>query len=66
MHSHLTVSYDCGVVNMYLYFFSYKTEFFSIQSNAKNLFSSIKMDLDLWDCLGKVKLILKHYFIGLI
>ena len=23
-------------------------------------------DLDLWDCLGKVKLVLEHNFIGLI
>ena len=33
-----------------LYFFGYKTEFFSFQTNPK--------DLDLWDCLGRVKLVL--------
>ena len=33
-----------------LYFFGYKTEFFSFQNNAKNLDPSYKMDLDLWNC----------------
>ena len=32
---------------------------FSFQSNAKNLDPSYKMDLDLWDRLGKVKLVAK-------
>ena len=40
------------------YFFDYKMEFFSFQSNPKDLDPSCKMDLDLWDCLGKVNLIL--------
>ena len=35
------------------YFFGYKTEFF-----PKDLDPSCKMDLDLWDCLGRVKLVL--------
>ena len=39
------------------YFFSYKTEIFSFQSNPKDLDPSCKMDLGLWDCLGMVKLI---------
>ena len=38
------------------YFFGYKTEFFSSQNNPKDLDPSCKMDLDLWDCLGRVKL----------
>ena len=38
----------------YLYFFGYKTGFFS----SKNIDLSYKMDLDLWDCLGRVKLVL--------
>ena len=38
------------------YFFGYKSEIFSIQNNPKNLDLSYKMDLDLWDCLGRVKL----------
>ena len=40
------------------YFFSYKTEFFSFQNKPKDLDPSYKMDLDLWDCLGRVKLVL--------
>ena len=40
------------------YFFGYKTEFFLFQNNPKNLDLSYKMDLDLWDCLVKEKLIL--------
>ena len=42
-----------------LYFFSYKTEFFSFQNHPKHLDPSYKMmDLDLWVCLGRVKLVL--------
>ena len=40
------------------YFFGYKTQFFFLPNNPKNLDPSYKMDLDLWDCLGRVKLIL--------
>ena len=40
------------------YFFGYKTEFFSFQNNPKDLDPSCKTDLDLWDCLGRVKLVL--------
>ena len=40
------------------YFFSYKTEFFSFRNNPENLDPSYKMDLDLWDCLERIKLIL--------
>ena len=40
------------------YFFEYKTEFFSFQNNPKDLDPSCKTDLDLWDCLGRVKLVL--------
>ena len=39
-------------------YFLYMTKLFSFQNNAKNLDPSYMMDLDLWDCLGKVKLIL--------
>ena len=31
---------------------------FSFQNNPKDLDLSCKMDLDLWDCLGRVKLVL--------
>ena len=40
------------------YFFGYKTEFFVFQNNPDTLDSLCKMDLDLWDCLGRIKLIL--------
>ena len=40
------------------YFFGYKSEIFSFQNNPKNLDPSYQMDLDLWDCLGRVKLVL--------
>ena len=32
--------------------------FFSFQNNPKDLDPSCKMDLDLWNCLGRVKLVL--------
>ena len=48
------------------YFFGFKTEFFFFQNNPKDLDPSCKMDLDLWDCLGRVKLVSKQNFIGLI
>ena len=34
--------------------------FFSFQNNPKNLDLSYKTDLDLWDCLGRVKLAKLH------
>ena len=40
------------------FFSGYKTEFFYFQNNPQNLDPSYKMDLDLWDCLGRVKLVL--------
>ena len=45
-------------INTVPYFFDYKTEFFSFQNNPKDLDPSCKMDLDLWYCLGRVKLVL--------
>ena len=39
------------------YFFGYRTEFFSFQNNPKDLDPSCKMDLDLWDYLGRVLLV---------
>ena len=42
-----------------LYFFGYKTESFSFQNNPINLDSSSNTDLvELWDCLGRMKLLL--------
>ena len=31
--------------------------FFSFQNNPKHLDQSYRMDLDLWDCLGRIKII---------
>ena len=39
---------------------------FSFQNNPKNLDPFYKMDLDLWDCLGRVKLVLQRNCIGLL
>ena len=40
------------------YFFGYKKEVFSFQNNRKNLDPSYQTDLDHWDCLGRVQLVL--------
>ena len=40
------------------YFFGYETKFFSFQNNSKNLDPSYKTDLDFWDCLGRVELLI--------
>ena len=40
------------------YFSAYKTEALPFQNNPKNLDPSYKMDLDLWDCLGRTKFVL--------
>ena len=45
------------------YFFGYKTEIFSFQNSPKDLDPSPKTDLDLWDCLGRVKFVLLQNFI---
>ena len=37
------------------YFFGCKTDFFFPKQSEKNLDPSYKMDIDLWDCLGRVK-----------
>ena len=51
--------WSSGLALVFLpYFFGYKTEVFSFQNNPKDLDPSCKMDLDLWDCLGRVKLVL--------
>ena len=47
------------------YSFACKTDFFSFQNHSKNLDPSYKMDLDLWNCLRRVKLISQQNFIGL-
>ena len=47
-------------------FSGYKTEFFSFQNIPENLDPSYKEDLDLWNCLGRAKLVLQQNFKGLI
>ena len=50
-----------------LYFSGYKTEFFHSKIISTNLDPSYyKTDIDLCDCLRRVKLILEQNFIGLI
>ena len=39
-------------------FLWYKMEFFPFQNNPQNLDLSYKTDLDLWNCLGRVKFVL--------
>ena len=46
------------------YFFGYKTEFDPSKTIPKNLDPSYKMDLDLWECLRRVKLALSQNCIG--
>ena len=36
------------------YFFGHMMELFSFRNNPKTLDPSYKMDLDIWDCLGRV------------
>ena len=43
-----------------------KHSFFFIPKQSKDLDLSDKTDLDLWGCLGMVKLVLQQNFIGLI
>ena len=51
--SHLRQMVKCGekCYTLFTVFFGYKTEFFSFQNTPKNL------DLYLWDCFGRVKLV---------
>ena len=43
-----------------------RQSFFSFQNSPKDLDPSCKMDLDLWDCLGRVKIGVIAKFKGLI
>ena len=58
--------YFAAIYKEVAYFFGYKTDFFPFQNNSKDLDPSCKTDLNLWDCLGRVKLVLLQNFIGLI
>ena len=46
------------------YFFGYKMEYFLSKNHLKNLDLSYKMDLELKDCLGRVKLVFQQNFTG--
>ena len=54
----VSITLHTEIVSTVPYFFDYKTELFSFQNNPKDLDSSYKMDLDLKDCFGRVKLVL--------
>ena len=47
---------DLSHVGKLPFFFGYKMDI-SFQNNPLKLDPSYEMDLDLWDCLGRVKLI---------
>ena len=58
MHQKIVKLDGTEKTNWLRYFFGNKTElFFPFQNNPKNLDPSYEMDLDLWDCLGTVKLV---------
>ena len=40
--------------------------FFPFQNNPKYLDPPYKMDLDLWDCLGRAKIVILQNFLGMI
>ena len=48
---------NCTVFLLYHASSVIRRGFFGFQNNPKDLDLSNKTDLDLWDCLGKVKLI---------
>ena len=43
-----------GKIQVLCHIFSAIRQSFSFQNNPKNLDPSYEMDLDLWDCLGRV------------
>ena len=47
----------CMLVHKYCISSAIRRKYFSFQNNPKDLDPSCKMDLDLWDCLGGVKLV---------
>ena len=58
--------YKLNTATVLTYFSGHKTEFCLIQNNPKNLDPSYMTDLDLQDCLGRVNLVLKQIYIGMI
>ena len=57
-HECLIVSAICKQNSEYLISSVIRPRFFFFQNKHKDLDPSYKMDLDLWDCLGRVKLVL--------
>ena len=58
----LELGYILGLI-WYHISLAVRQSFFSFQNNPKNPDPSYKMDLELWDCLGRVKLSLQQKFI---
>ena len=58
--SDLIMNFFCRCFTKLAYFFGYKMSlvFFTFQNDPKNLDPSYKMDIDLQDYLGRVKLVL--------
>ena len=69
---HLWLQNNPNFMSAFTLYFKYhissliRRHFFSFQNNPKNLDLSYQMDLDLWDCLGRVKPVLQQNCIGLI
>ena len=57
---------ECFLIQFTYHISSIIRQSFSFQNNPKDLDLSCKTDLDLWDCLGRIKLVLLQNFIGLI
>ena len=58
MHVDINGGWGGGAYNIYRISSVIRRSFFFFQNNPKDLDLSYKMDLDLWDCLGRVKLVL--------
>ena len=52
------IDYSLDLYHEFTIFLWLSNRVFSFQNNPKNLDLSYKTDLDLWDCLGRVKLVL--------
>ena len=58
LHMDTANTYADAILSYIPYFFGYKIDFFPSKTIQKNLDLSYKKDLDLLDCLGRVKLVL--------
>ena len=61
--SSTNISFECCMCSSVQvpYFFSYKMELFSFQNDLEDVGLSYKTDLDLWNFLGRVKLIVAKF-----